>query len=334
MSKILAFAAITLIALGLFTTMPNIQEGHWSVENNDVNEFKAWKAHHGKAYSNMEEEMYRFKVFLMNKNFVETENAKNAGVTYAINHFSDLTKEEFAATYLTFTPSVSSEFLETATFVGDAPAEVNWTTLGDVSPIQNQGQCGSCWSFSAAQAVESAYAVFKGQNNPTPVLSEQQLVSCAGIFQGYLNFGCNGGQMTEAFRYIQSNPLTTLANYPYTSGESKQAGTCNKSAASLGTYGITGYKAVGNSASDLQNAIAQQPISVAVDATNWSQYKSGIFSDCGTQLNHGVLAVGYVATQYWTVKNSWGTSWGENGFIQVDWNTNCGITMSASFPTV
>lgn len=176
--------------------------------------------------------------------------------------------------------------------------------------------------------------MFKGQNNPVPVLSEQQLVSCAGVFQGYLNFGCNGGQLTEAFRYIQSNPLTTLANYPYTSGTTKVAGSCDKAAANLGTYGITGYKAVDKTTDALQAAIAQQPISVAVDATNWSQYKSGIFSDCGTQLNHGVLAVGYSANSYWQVKNSWGTSWGENGFIQVDWNSNCGITQSAVFPTV
>lgn len=216
----------------------------------------------------------------------------------------------------------------------DIPAQVNWTQVGDVSPIQNQGQCGSCWSFSAAQAVESAYAVFKGVNNPVPVLSEEQLVQCASPLNGYLNFGCSGGQMTEAFRYVEKNPLTTTALYPYTSGTTKVAGPCNKAAAQLGTYGITGYKTVAAGADNLAGAIVQQPISVAVDATNWSSYSSGVFSNCGTALNHGVLAVGYVSNQYWIVKNSWGTSWGQDGYIWVDWKSNCGITDQPAFPTV
>lgn len=337
MNKAFAILAATLIGLGLFVSIPNLshpESESWTTSGSDVAAFKEWKAAHGKSYSSMEEEMFRMKVFLETKAFVEMENRIQTRVQHALNQFSDLTKEEFVATYLGFV-STSSDDSEVASFEkGDLPAQVNWTKAGDVSGIQNQGQCGSCWSFSAAQAVESAYAVFKGVNDPVPVLSEEQLVQCASALNGYLNFGCSGGQMTEAFRYIRSNPLNTNANYPYTSGNTKVAGPCDKALANLGTYGITGYKVVPAGIENLQAAIVQQPISVAVDATNWSTYKSGVFSNCGTALNHGVLAVGYQEAQYWIVKNSWGTDWGQDGYIWVDWTNNCGIANQPAFPTV
>lgn len=314
MNKALGLLTLTLLGLGAFFAMSgndSLSHGStWSVQKDEVAGFKAWKARFGKQYASMEEEMYRMKIFLATKAFVETENARDTRVQHAVNQFSDLTKEEFVATYLGFVQSPVDADAEVALLnLEDLPAQVNWNQAGDVSPIQNQGQCGSCWSFSAAEAVESAYAVFKGQTGL--VLSEEQLVQCASALNGYLNFGCSGGQMTEAFRYIKSNPLNTGNDYPYTSGTTKVAGPCNKALAALGTYGITGYKTVSAGINNLEAAIVQQPISVAVDATNWSTYSSGVFSNCGEALNHGVLAVGYNEGQYWIVKNSWGTSWGQ-----------------------
>jgi C1A family cysteine protease len=333
----LGLLTLTLLGLGAFFAMSGndslTQRGDWSIQKNDVAAFKDWKAKFGKQYTSMEEEMFRMKIFLATKAFVEAENARDTRVQHAINQFSDLTKEEFVATYLGYVNTTVDEEAEVALLnLEDLPAQVNWTQAGDVSAIQNQGQCGSCWSFSAAEAVESAYAVFKGETGL--VLSEEQLVQCASALNGYLNFGCNGGQMTEAFRYIKSNPLNTGDAYPYTSGTTKVAGPCNKAQAALGTYGITGYKTVSAGINNLEAALVQQPISVAVDATNWSTYSSGVFSNCGTALNHGVLAVGYNEGQYWIVKNSWGTSWGQEGYIWVDWTSNCGIANQPAFPTV
>jgi hypothetical protein len=142
--------------------------------------------------------------------------------------------------------------------------------------------------------------------------------------------------MTEAFRYVkaQKNGLAAFSTYPYTSGTTKVAGTCNSSAAAQGIAPISGYSSVAQGEDNLAAAIAGQPVAVAVDATNWSTYVSGIFTNCGTALNHGVVAVGYSLNSYWLVQNSWGTGWGQSGYIQVGWKTNCGIANSASFPTL
>ncbi len=140
--------------------------------------------------------------------------------------------------------------------------------------------------------------------------------------------------MTDAFQYVQKNPLNTFANYPYTSGNGV-TGTCNDNLAAAGKYGISGFATVpAGNCTQLYIANNLQPISIAVDASTWSYYKSGIFSLCGTQLDHGVQLVGYVMGQYWLVRNSWGASWGENGYIQLRWGNTCGLCNDASYPFV
>lgn len=175
------------------------------------------------------------------------------------------------------------------------------------------------------------------KNNSTPVrLSEQQLVDCDTNCNG-----CNGGLMDYAFIYAQSNPLETDANYPYTSGTTLKAGSC-KYSASQGTTSVTGYYNVpAKNVSAMKAALDKQPVSVAVEASTgtFQYYTSGVITGtaCGTSLDHGILAVGYGTEDgedYFLVKNSWSSSWGDQGYVKIGQNNVCGILQMASYPTV
>lgn len=205
--------------------------------------------------------------------------------------------------------------------VSDSPivGDVDWKALGKVSPVKNQGSCGGCWAFAANGAIESAYLI-KGR---TVYLSEQQLIDCS---TSYGNNGCNGGWMDSAYQYVIDKGLTTQDLYPYTASNGvckATAGGPNKILRFVDTPGCT----------NLATSLNSQPVSVAVDATNWSPYRSGIFNNCGTAVNHGVVAVGYTATS-WTIKNSWGTSWGESGFIRLATGNTCAVCNYPSYPKV
>ncbi|KAD3642061.1 hypothetical protein E3N88_31285 [Mikania micrantha] len=217
------------------------------------------------------------------------------------------------------------------------PSSMDWRKKGAVTPIKDQGQCGCCWAFSAVAAVEGITQLKTGK---LVSLSEQELVDCdtSGVDQG-----CEGGLMDNAFDFIVSNKgLTTETNYPYKGVDA----TCNSNEASNHAATITGHEDVpANSESALLKAVAGQPVSVAIDASgsDFQFYSSGVFTgDCGTELDHGVTAVGYGTTddgtKYWLVKNSWGASWGQEGYIMMQRGVEakeglCGIAMQASYPT-
>jgi len=267
----------------------------------------------------------RFNVFKSNLAAIEEHNNQNLGWTMGVNQFADLTSEEFERTYLRLTPSNKSEF-DYFNAPGTDATELDWTSkTGIVTPIKDQGQCGSCWAFSATGAIEGAVAIAgRGLNS----VSEQQLVDCSGSTG---NQGCNGGLMDYAFQYVLNNKgITGESNYAYTAKD----GTCKTGMPVVST--ITGFKDITKSETALLTALQTQPVAIAVDARKWQLYSSGVFTGCSAlvQLDHGVLAVGYSdAGAYWKVKNSWGASWGERGFIRLATGKNmCGLTNAASVP--
>jgi len=293
--------------------------------------FQQWQTTHSKSYLTRGEQKHRLAAFSRNARFVEQHDAKARGFTVALNEFADLTGEEFRALYL----GTNFTRVPGAYVPSDATApQVDWRTKGAVTGVKNQGQCGSCWSFSTTGSVEGAKFIANGKLTS---LSEQNLVDCSTA-QG--NMGCNGGLMDQAFQYIiQNRGIDTEASYPYTATGPNQ---CQYSSNNIGAR-ITGFTDVASgSESALQTAVNNQPVSVAIDASHQSfqLYSGGVYNEpaCSpTQLDHGVLAVGYGSDQgtYWIVKNSWGTGWGMQGYILMSRNKNnqCGIATMSSFPT-
>ena len=247
--------------------------------------------------------------------------------TMGVTQFADMTADEFAA-YSKFKPVGSTIRGKAAIKVNSfrAPAAVDWRKEGEVvGPVQDQGQCGSCWAFSAVAAVESANVL---GGNKFVKLSEQQLVDCAG--GKYENEGCNGGLMDSAFEYFGDNGAATLASYPYKARD--QACSASKADIVIPAKNFNGYETVKQGAAALTAAIAQQPVSVALAASGaaFQFYTGGIVtSKCGTQLNHGVFAVGYGTengVDYYIIRNSWGAGWGEKGYIRIQRGNNmCGV---------
>merc|ERR1719183_386935 len=204
--------------------------------------------------------------------------------------------------------------------------------MGAVTPVKNQAQCGSCWAFSSTGSLEGAMFVATGK---LISLSEEDLVQCNSI----TDHGCQGGLMDNAFDWVQQNGICSEEAYPYTSG-SGTTGTCKKTCTPIVT--ITGHTDVpSNDESALKAAVSQQTVSVAIEADKsaFQLYKGGVLdnSACGKQLDHGVLVVGYGTDgkDYWKVKNSWGASWGEKGYIRMVRGSNqCGIGNQPSYPVV
>jgi len=279
----------------------------------------------------------RYNVFKSNMDFVDSWNQLGRH-TVAINKFADLTVKEFSAIYngLNVISSAPYEYVPSAT-----ADTVDWRTKGAVTPIKDQGQCGSCWAFSATGSLEGSHFLAK---NPLVSLSEQNLVDCS-VAEG--NQGCSGGLMTQAFDYIKKNKgIDTEVSYPYIhSGPNHCMFKNNTIGATITSY--TNVKS-GNE-SDLVATIIEGPTSVAIDASHSSfqLYKSGVYYEAAcspTNLDHGVLAVGYdvdttttTAKPYYIVKNSWGTSWGHNqGYIWMsrNKNNNCGIATMATIAVV
>jgi len=293
---------------------------------------------HGRSYATSEEYQFRLKIFNEKLNFIRDWNSQDLDThKLGINMFADMTDNEYKK-YLGYRPNLNKERKETKLNITVADS-IDWRTKGVVNPVQNQGQCGSCWSFSAVGALESAFAIKTGELDK---LSEQQLVDCSTSFG---NAGCNGGWMDQAFEFWETTPSVTEASYSYTAKD----GTCQSGGVAVTK--VTGFHDVtANSPSALVAALNVGPVSIAVNAGSmgFQLYTSGIIKlFCGTNLDHGIVAVGYGteksllgSTDYYIVRNSWGTGWGESGYARIKRTADegkpgvCGIQMAPSYPIV
>merc|ERR1719359_756894 len=287
--------------------------------------------------------MKRFAIYADNFAFVNAENAKGHKYKLTMNEFADMTADEFGESHMGISkpekiwgdlPYLGQHEYSGATL----PSSVDWSSKGAVTPVKNQGQCGSCWSFSATGSLEGAHEIATGK---LVSISEQQLVDCSKP-EG--NQGCQGGLMDDAFKYMEQNDMCTEESYAYTA----KNGQCHASGCTVGVPkgSVTGYKDVSHDDENaLMEAVSKGPVSIAIEADKsvFQLYKSGVLSSagCGHQLDHGVLVVGYgelSGKKYWKVKNSWGASWGQEGYVLLARGESgageCGLLSQPSYPVV
>jgi len=323
------------------------------VKNRTTTEDDYWKQWNefqdmtGNHYLTQSDHDNRFEIFKDNIDIINRHNAQGLSWWLGVTPFADLTADEFKKKIVGGCTLPDDKVRNELTLdASDNPASIDWTTQGVVTPVKNQGQCGSCWAFSTTGAVEGRVAKATGKLNS---LSEQELVDCGGV-DG--NNGCRGGLMDYGFEYvIQQKGLCLEADFPYDAKTETRL--CDTKRSACQHYdNISGYHDVTkDSTEQLEAALVQGPVAIAIEAdqTAFQLYKGGVLSGrCGKKLDHGVLAVGYDnrgSTHSWKVKNSWGPSWGENGYIRLckDCNANCignrcqgqcGLLGSASYPTV
>jgi C1A family cysteine protease len=322
----------------------------WSIFVDYMREFN-------KIYNSDEEISHRYYTFHDNLEWISEHNLHPSHTyTVGIGRFTDMTHSEYKEFVKSGGLAKSSDiYLKEDNLRGSLtlpkdmcgtmksesgsyPTSMDWRSKGAVTPVRDQGQQGTCYAHSASEAVESAYFIKKGV---LPNLSVQQIVDCS---YNYGNHGNNGGMYTYSWTYIHDSGLTTESAYPYTAGDSDRS-SCKPFTPY--TY-VSDCKHVPTNELQLTYAVSHQPISVAIeaDSRSFQHYTSGVYNDpdCGTTIDHAVVAVGYGTLNgqdYWTVRNSWGTSWGQDGYILIARNSDvsstvgqCAIATYAAYPIV
>jgi len=311
-------------------------------------EFRQWMKKFNVVYHDIETFLERLHIFKSNSDFINEHNKKanEHGYTLKHNEFSNLSWSEFRSFYFGYSFSdnylnkrlrnqnnrIQEHFTNGMYLQDEIPDSIDWVEKGGVSAVKNQGQCGSCWAFSTTGAIEGAAFI---SGHVLENLSEQELVDCDPA-----DNGCNGGLMDHAFYWAENHGgLCSEDDYVY---EAKR-GICKK-ASCKSVITVTDFHDVpSNDENALKYAVAQQPVSVAIEADqrSFQFYSNGVFSaKCGTSLDHGVLVVGYGeldSKKYWKVKNSWGSTWGLNGYILLERDIaasegQCGVAMVPSYP--
>nr|XP_043614898.1 low-temperature-induced cysteine proteinase-like [Erigeron canadensis] len=352
MNKIIYIAtllALVAVASAIDMSIIGYDETHnivaaaddWRTDEEVNSMYESWLVHHGKTYNAIGEKDRRFQIFKDNLRFIDQHNSVDRTYKVGLNKFADLTNEEYRNTHtgLKTKNNKLKNGKKSDRYVlqsGESlPESVDWREKGAVTAVKDQGSCGSCWAFSTTGSVEGINQIV---TSDLISISEQELVDCDTSY----NQGCNGGLMDYAFEFIIKNGgIDTEEDYPYTGKDGK----CDAIRKNAKVVTIDGYEDVPvNDESALKKAAANQPIAVAIEAggREFQFYTSGIFTgSCGTDLDHGVLVVGYgteSGKDYWIVKNSWGAEWGEGGYLKMERNIKaktgkCGIAMEASYAT-
>jgi len=298
-------------------------------------EFVAFKEKYGKVYASKSEEETRFRIFQENYYRSAIENRARRSYTVGITQFSDLTHQEFVSTYLGYKPMSAPVTNVTARISRELPDSVNWVEAGAVTDVKNQGQCGSCWAFATTEQIESYAQINTGELMD---LSAQQVTSCTPnpVQCGGVG-GCRGSVTQLGFSYLQLFGHMAEADYPYVSGTTSQDEDCVYDPSKT-MVTLTGYNTLpANNHDAVMTHLAEVgPLSIAVDASKWGSYTGGVFNGCdfdeNISINHGVQLVGYGTDfsalgtyDYWLVRNSWGSSWGEDGYIRLSRSSECGV---------
>lgn len=320
---ILAVAAIELL---------NSQKTHEQIPAEIHEMYTQWKAQHGKKTATPSEHQYRLQVFFDNYRYVNEVNGRQSSFKLGLNQFADMSNDEIRAKYTGFVDprKLASGKKFTPNKNADVNDEVDWRKRGAVGPVKNQKQCGSCWSFGATGVVESAHFIAYGES---VILSEQQMMDCSW---SYGNHGCNGGLPVFGFKYVKANGMTTLSQYPYLAKD----GHCHYNSTMKATI-ISDYEEVVDDEEDLLYALQEMPAAIGIFADPIMRYKTGIFNDwehCPpNKANHAVIVVGFGednGEKFWVIRNSWGTVWGEAGYIRVARRGSgpgiCGIAQTAA----
>jgi len=293
--------------------------------------WEAWKQEHGRFYNGVDEESFRRSTFNDRMEEAAVLQQQNPLAEFGSTKFSDWTHAEMKESLTNYVPTnVTYPSMDLSHLPLDAAVSQDWTGQYTTS-VKDQGQCGSCWAFSAVEQVESD--LMREHGNKL-VLSTQQLTDCTG--SGGRRNGCNGGDPAEAYQVIeQLGGIELESSYQYTARD----GNCQFSSGEVAAK-VSSYKSVGRgSESTMKSYVGSTgTLSVCVDANSWNSYRGGIMTSCGNSVDHCVQVVGYGtsgSSSYWKVRNSWGSSWGEAGHVRVQIGSNlCSINSEPSVVTV
>tara|TARA_B110000261_G_scaffold161246_1_gene202339 strand:- start:135 stop:1157 length:1023 start_codon:yes stop_codon:yes gene_type:complete len=335
-----------LFALGVLTICS-------ACDADDVfDRFRTWVSSRHMEFKDNAELSHVFGNWASNDDYIQKINLANLTWVASHNAWSGMSLDEFKEYMGLNTNAIPDQTLsvvnESVQLDVDAlPSAWDWRTTGVVSAIRDQGQCGSCWAFSGTSTIESAVAIKTGVLND---LSEQQGVDCSTIKEGWKNMGCNGGWYYDLWDYVKSNGgLSSESCYSYTSGVTKSTGTCQKTCSAIPNTKVSGQVVVTPySDSSMLNALYVNPVSVAIEADTqaFQLYSSGVFKNtgCGTSLDHAVVIVGWgtdsVGGDYYILRNSWGTTWGESGYMKLARGTiygksgECGVLSLPYYPVL